>query len=365
MMWLVILGLGAIFFFLEAGAIISWVLILVYTLLVVCGAFYGPAWSSWMKDLVPPGQRGKYFGQRNQIYGFVVLISMLGAGSILTHFRTEHIFFGFSILFVTAFAARLISALLLAKQYEPELHSEPGYYFGFWQFLRKAPKNNFGRFAIYVALMNLTTAIASPFFAVYMLRDLKFSYLFYTLVLISSSLASILFMPALGRFADRYGNLITVKVMGFLVPLVPLLWFASPLITTFKSAALLPYLVGVEFFSGLAWAGFTLSSSNFIYDAVTRQRMGLCVAYSNVANGIGVFIGAMLGGLLALRPLLFVFLLSGLARLTVSLAMLPKIKEVRGVEDLRLNGVSEVLLPAEWLKYLVRFIPGRRRPGAF
>ncbi|MDI6707769.1 MAG: hypothetical protein QME47_01580 [Candidatus Thermoplasmatota archaeon] len=76
--------------------------------------------------------------------------------------------------------------------------------------------------------------------------------------------------------------------------------------------------------------------------------MALCVAYSNILNGIAVFIGANLGGLLAqyflwLEPLLFVFLVSRVARLAVYFVMIPTIKEVHDVQKFGVKEAKEIL----------------------
>src|SRR3989338_11312498 len=90
-------------------------------------------------------------------------------------------------------------------------------------------KNNFGRFVLYVSLIQFATAISSPFIAVYMLNHLKFDYITYTIIAISSSFASILFMTFWGRFADKYGNIKLIKITGFIIPIIPILWLISPL----------------------------------------------------------------------------------------------------------------------------------------
>ncbi len=73
-----------------------------------------------------------------------------------------------------------------------------------------------------------------------------------------------------------------------------------------------------------------------MYDAATPKRRSLCVAYSNVLNGFGVVIGATIGSVLIsrlqvsfLNTIMFVSVISGFARYAVSLAMVPRIKEVR------------------------------------
>lgn len=89
------------------------------------------------------------------------------------------------------------------------------------------PRNNFGRFVIYVALVNFATCIAAPFFAVYMLKSLGFSYANFTIVMMSATITSLLFMPFIGKFIDKYGNLTVIKIIGLLIPLIPILWVFS------------------------------------------------------------------------------------------------------------------------------------------
>jgi MFS family permease len=342
LMWLPLIGVGFFFFYRGLDSNVSSNLVIfIYTILIIFGAFLSPAWSSLMSDIVSKNERGKYFGKRNKILGFVALVSLLIGGFVLDYFKETKLFIGFAILFGFAFIGRAISAYLFTKHYEPELKLEKGYYFSMKKFLKKIPQSNFGRFSLFVSLVMFATAIASPFFSVYMLKELHFSYTIWTLIVISSSLSSLLFMPIWGKIADKYGNLKVIQVTGMFTPLVPFVWMASPLIIKFNPNILIYYLFVMEFFSGLMWAGFNLSIINFIYDAVTRQRVALCVAYFNALSGIGIFIGATLGGFIGsmnisiwgLTPLLFVFLVSGIARFVVYFFMIRKIKEVREVEN--------------------------------
>ena len=341
LMWIPIIIIGFFFFYkgLSSG-ISSDLVILIYSILLVFGTFVSPAWNSLIRDIVTKNS-GAYFGRRNRIIGFVALISMLIGGFILDYFKQTKLFLGFCILFGLAFIARAISLYLLTKHYEPELKLQKGYYFSFKQFITRAPSNNFGKFAIFVGLMMFATAIASPFFSVYMLKELEFSYLQWILVTISSSLASLLFMPLWGKFADKYGNLKVIQITGALVPLVPLLWLASPIIAKISLTILIFYLILIEFFSGFVWSGFNLSTSNFMFDAITRERFPLCVSYFNLLNGVGIFLGATLGGIISsmnftvgiFSSLLFVFFLSWIFRFIVYVVMVSKIKEVRLIEE--------------------------------
>ncbi len=340
LMWIPMIAIGYFFFFknLNHGASAT-LMIIFYTLFTLFGAFLSPAWNSLMRDTVV-AKSGAYFGRRNKINGAVSLSVMLICGLILNYLTGINLFLGFLILFGIAFISRLISSYLLTKHHDPKLNLEKGYYFTFWQFIKKIPKSNFGKFSVFISLMMFGTSIASPFFTVYMLKDLHFNYGIWTLIVISGSFSSLMFMPLWGKFADKFGNLKVLRKTGAFVPLVPLLWLLTPFIAKANPSFVIIYLLAEEFISGFIWAGFNLCAVNFIYDAVTRQRLALCIAYYNILHGIAVFLGATLGGILSslninffgFSSLLFIFLVSGIVRFIVYIFMMPKIKEVREVE---------------------------------
>ena len=331
LMWLPIISLSFFFWKNLFTNYLPTILIILYSLYAVFGAIAGPAWFSLMGELVPEKIRGKYFSKRNKIAGGVVLVSMLIAAFVLDFFKTKGLaLLGFSILFFIACFFRLISVALFTKHHYPKLKLEKGYYFSFVQFIKKAPYNNFGKFTIYVTLMHSAAAIAGPFFAVYMLKDLNFSYTIYMLTNVSATIFTLLFFPLVGKFSDKYGNRELLKFGSFLVPIIPIVWLFSP---NPVYLILVPQLI-----AGIGWAAFNFAASNFIYDSVTPQRRGICVAYFNVVAGIGIFLGATVGGLLAqylpitfMNKLLFIFLISGILRFLVFIGI-GKIKEVRTVE---------------------------------
>lgn len=333
-MWLIILSLGLLYFngIITNSAVP--ILIFLYSLYAVVGAFGGPSWFSLMGDLVPEEKRGKYFSKRNKITGAISMIVMLVAAFILDFTEgKELVIFGFAIIFGIACIGRYSSAYLLAKHYYPQVEIKKKKYFSFIQFIKKAPSNNFGKFVIFVGLMTLATNFAGPFFAVYMLKNLNYSYTWFTIINLSSALFTILSMSLWGKIGDKYGNRKLLKIGSIFVPLAPLPWLISgnPFFLIFTA----------QFVAGAGWAAFNLAASNFIYDSVTPQRRGICVAYFNMINGFGVFVGAMLGGLFAqyihisfMNIFLLIFLISGIARAIIVLIFLPRIKEVRKVEHI-------------------------------
>ncbi len=341
LMWLPIIVFGYLFFYknLDHGFSAT-LMIMAYTALVIFGSFVSPAWHSLMRDIINK-KFGAYFSTRNKITCIVATLVTVACGLMLDYSRKNNLLFaGFLVLFGISFLSRVISAYLISKHYEPRLKIREKSFFSLRDFIKKMPTNNFGRFVMFIALVGFATSIASPFFSVYMLKELHFNYAIWMLVIVTNTVGTFLFMPLWGKFADKFGNLRVLKWTGLMIPLVPLLWALSFLFAKVNFITIVIYLIAVEFFSGFIWAGFDLSTRDFIYDAVSRQKLSLCVAYHNIINGIGIFLGATLGGIvsslnftfLGISSFLVIFLLSGIVRFVVYAIMVRKIKEVRKVD---------------------------------
>ena len=302
-----------------------------YVLYQLTGSLAGPAWFSLMGDVVPEKLRSRYFSRRNKITGVFSVTATVLAAVWLYYIQNFEIIYGFVIIFTVAGLARLISGLTFKYHYVEKIKLDHNYYFSFWQFFKNIPYFNFNRFALYVALVMLATNIAGPFYAVYMWNILDFNPLWFTAVNVSASIFMLLFWPAWGKFADKYGNRETLRLSSLILLAVPLLWSVS-------TNPLFLILV-TQLIAGIGWSGFNLSSSNFIYDSVEQSRRALMVAYFNLLSGIGIFIGAILGGLITqfldfggINVFLVLFLLSAISRLVIMLIFLPGIQEVRVYE---------------------------------
>lgn len=332
LLWIPIIILAYLFWKGILTGFLPLFLILFFSILIIFRNMGIPAWFSWMGDIVKENERGKYFSRRNRILGFIALLCTLLGAFFLDFFKKNSLLLlGFVIFFAIAMTCRLIARQIFKKKYEPKLKLEKGYYFSFWQFIRNAPYNNFGKFSIYMALMYFAVFIASPFFVVYMLNSLQFSYVTYTIVFISSPLGGLLILPLLGKFSDKNGNYELMKISSIFISIFPFLWLFSDS----------PYYLalGPQLMVGMAWAGFNLASMNFIFDSITTQKRGLALSYYNVLIGIGIFLGSIIGGILTryltisfLSVFLFVFIISGIARIIASLIMIPRIREIRKVE---------------------------------
>ncbi|HEU4619963.1 MAG TPA: MFS transporter [Gammaproteobacteria bacterium] len=311
-------------------------LLVLFVLYQGASNFAAPQWTSLMRDLVPDRRRGRYFGQRTRLTTMASFAALVACGAILHELSSSgETALGFVSVFAIAFLARVVSFYHLGFLYE---RAEPGtspveiHLRHWWDGVKKSGAVGF---TIYFILMNLAVGIASPFFAVYMLRDLEFSYLEFTATTAASVLVQFLTLNTWGRIADVYGNRAILIVTSMALPVVPVLWLAS---SSFF------YLLAAQAVSGLAWAGFTLSSGNLLYDLVPRSRRAEYVAIHNVGNAGCVFLGAMVGALLATvlparepffggiahaSNLLYLFALSGVVRGILAALVVRRVRELR------------------------------------
>jgi len=329
-----------------------------------------PQWSSMMGDIVPDRRRGRFFGLRTRIVTFTTFCSLLTGGFLLHLLSTRgNTLAGFILLFVTAAVARVVSVYHIARMADPGGHvaaMELPVGRGWWQRLRQS---NAVRFSLFFAMMQFGVAIASPFFTVYMLRDLQFSYLAFTLNSAASILAQFLTLSQWGRISDVFGNRRVLTVTGVFIPLMPILWTVSTDVW---------YLIFIQALSGFSWAGFTLAAGNFVYDLIAPERRATYLAVHNVLANVGIFCGAILGGLLAiwlpsditlfgqhlawLSPLYGVFVISTLVRGSVVLFLLPKLREVRSVRPISTSQVIFRVMRINALAGMFFDIVGSRRP---
>ncbi len=320
-------------------------LLIFFAIYIIIVSIATPAWFSWMGDVVDEGYRGKWFSKRNYAIGITTLIFTILAAFFLDFFKkNQWTMIGFMILFSLALISRLICIYYFKKSYEPKNRITKKSYFSLFQFIKNAPSNNFGKFAIFRGLLEFAAHIATPFFAVYMLRNLGFSYVTFMAVVLSHTLFGLFIMKWWGKFADKYGNYQVLKITAILIPIYPVLWLisGSPIFLIF-----VPSLV-----KGVALAGFNLSAGNFVYDSVKPKKRALAISYYNLLNGVGIFLGAGLGAILVkvltisfMDTILFIFLISGFARLIVSLTMIPFIKEIRKTKKLNSKRVFHSLVP--------------------
>lgn len=318
-----------------------WVLAFCFSLYLIFGNLAGPAWSSWLGDVIPVSERGKYFSYRNRVSIFFLFVSVLLSGFILTYF-TNNIWLGFGVLFFFAFLGRLVSFFLFFK------HSEPKYLpdiydndYKFMSFLFNLRKDVFGKFVFFRSFLSFAVMLASPFFAVLMLTVFNFSYVQFSVVLLTPMLIKVITMSYWGSLSNVFGNRNLLRVSSILIALIPFSWLFVSLF--FKGDLLFFLIILTELFSGFAWAGMELSTFNYMLDASNPRRRIKLFAFFNVCSNFLIMLGGLIGGFLvfvfsssfsAVNALLVVILISGFARLIVALFLMPSVSDIGNHEKI-------------------------------
>ena len=297
------------------------------------GAIAVPPWASLMSDLVPEDKRGEYFGWRNKILGLLLVSFTFMAGLWLNYMKNFNIFYGFAVLFGCAFIFRVICCHFLALMYEPPLEYDKKHSFTLFDFISRVKESNFAKFVLFVAMFHFSVNLAAPFFSVFMLKELSFSYFLYNLINITATLTIYAMMRRWGRHADQVGNIRVIRLTSKLIAILPLFWLIS------RNPV---FLLFTQVFAGIAWAGFGLATSNFVYDAVSAEKRIRCVAYFNILTSLALATGALLGGFLVnkLPPIfgynmLTLFLVASILRLIIASSLIRKIKEVRSTDKIK------------------------------
>lgn len=327
--WLPLIAIAFLFFKGILTSALPLLLLLTFAIYIIVSNLGHPAWFSWMGDIVNRKKRGVFFSKRNFILGFVTVVLAIVASFFLDYFKIRGwTMYGFMVLFGLAIVMDIFRWKSFKQQYEPKIKLKKEYYFSFWQFIKNAPKNNFGKFSIYRLFLTLSTTISGPLLAVYLLRHLGFKYSTYMIVILAGTALSLIVLQLLGKFADRYGNYKLVEISSIIIIFIPILWILnpSPIYLVLVPAAL----------NGIAWAGLHLSEGNFIYDNISPQKRGLAISYYNMFWGIGVFVGAGISAFLIkylktdfIEPLFAIFILGALARAIVVAFGIRKMREIR------------------------------------
>ncbi len=340
-MWLPLILISFLFYRGTITSFLPLALLLTYSFFIIVANIASPAWFSWIGDLVDQEYRGRWFAKRSLIIGFTSIIMAIIAAYFLQYFKLIGLeMWGFSILFFLAFLSRMISWKCLKKQYEPKLKIRKKDEFSLVDFIIELPRTNFGRFAIYRSLLAFAMGISAPFLAIYLLKDLQMSYSTYMIVTMASTVFSIAVVGLWGKFSDKYGNYFTIYITSIFLPTIPLLWILG---NSFWYFIIVPSTIG-----GLAWSGFNLASSNFIYDNISSEKRGIAVSYYNILAGIGTFLGAGLGAILieyipniySLTPIAIIFCVGTIIRMAVVFFCLDTLKESRATE--KFTGIDAV-----------------------
>ncbi|MEO0206207.1 MAG: MFS transporter, partial [candidate division WOR-3 bacterium] len=160
--------------------------------------FSGNLWLSWMSDLVPKEERGRYFGIRNTIISGVAMVVNYAGGRILDIYAPNQ---AFVIIFSVAVFFAVLAGITLSFQPEPGFEKKPIHFKDV--FLTPLKDSNFVALIKFVSFWYLFAGIAGPFWVVHMIKNLKMAYSTIAIYGIIAGIASLVFQLFWGKLIDR------------------------------------------------------------------------------------------------------------------------------------------------------------------
>ena len=190
-------------------------------------AVAGCAWNSWMRDLVPESEFGRFFGRRAAATTALATALALVCGLLIDtwrRFAPDHAVLAYSALFLISAALGLFGVWLLSIT--PEHPMPPAVQRTRILPMLAAPfrEANFRRLIVFQSSWNFAANLAAPFFAVYMLKSLGYSMTTVIVLTTASQLSNLAALGLWGNLIDRFSNKAVLKVSAPLFLFCTLAW---------------------------------------------------------------------------------------------------------------------------------------------
>lgn len=266
----------------------GWLLVIVVALMGIPTSLSALSWQSFIGDLIPQADRGTFFGKRNRYNTVAAMLSVLSVGILLNLFDKSNAL-PYQFFFLVAFAMGIMEVVYLSRHIEigrvveskEQAQSQAGS--NFKAIFKERP------FLLFVAcsmLFNFGWQMAWPLFNIYNINYAHASALWISLFTVINQIAQILSFPFWGRVADKYGNMLTLFVVGSGMAILPTLTILS---TNYV------YLSATNFVSGLFLSGLTMLLFNQTLNVSPEEGRTSFIAGYNVAIGLVGFVAPLFG----------------------------------------------------------------------
>ena len=297
-------------------------LILIWVVCLLPGLLAEPLRDHWLSGKLSESGMGRYLSTRAVISTVVYIGAIFLMGYFLDKSGVK-IFQGYATILLFALGGSIAAFFLYRRISAPkrETASSERVYFTFRDFLKETRRGHMGKFMLYIALVNFGTNLCSAFFAIYMLKDLHFTYVSYILVISAEYIARIISLTFWGRMVDNTGSIRVMGIVSRFIPLIPVLWLFSHNIV---------YLVAIQLVSGTIWAAFDLSRQTFVYKETPKDLRLHYIVYQRTLITFAVAGGALVGALVFDHvfpvfgsSILGLFLVSGVVRFLIVAGLFP------------------------------------------
>ncbi|MDR3531337.1 MAG: MFS transporter [Rhodopila sp.] len=263
-------------------------------------AIAGCAWNSWMRDLVPETEFGRFFGRRAAATTALATALALICGLLIDRWKAllpEHPAYVYSCLFIASGAIGFYGVWLLSIT--PDQPMPPA--------AERTPKrallaipfrdSNFRRLMIFLASWNFAANLAAPFFVIYMLKSLGYSMTTVIVLTTASQVSNLSALGLWGSLIDRFSNKAVLEISAPLFLLCTLAWTFTGL--AWVKPAVFWLLLAIHVLMGIATAGVALASGNIAMKLSPGGQATAYLATNSVVSATCAAIAPIIGGLCA------------------------------------------------------------------
>jgi MFS family permease len=265
------------------------------------------SWNSWIRDLVPHDQLGRFTSRRG-LWGTIVsaVATVAAAGALALAEGSERVGdWVFCGLYIAGFIFGLISTGALAQVPEPQMPAASISAPLRRLLIEPLKHTNFRNMLRYVASWQFAVNLAMPFLTVYFVRELGFSMSFVLMLTVVSQLANAAVVRGWGRLSDRFAN---KSVLTIASPLFILCIAGMAFSNEFGSESVRAgWLIGLHIIMGAAGAGVGLAAGNIVMklspSGAATSFMATNALISALAAGTAPIVGGWAADFFARRQL--------------------------------------------------------------
>lgn len=251
--------------------------------------------------IVPPNQRGRFFGTR-QLAGGLLAFAIGGPFVRWMLSDTSPLTFphNFALISLVSMLCYATGMLFFARVVEPaakQLLPRQG----FFAVLETAPAilrgNTRYRNFIIVRLCLLVGRLAEPFAIIYVTEQLHLPNSIAGLLIAVSAVAAAISNVIWGRLGDTNGMVWLLRVTGALAIIPPLMLYASPWVSALGSVVLVGWLMLCSLVAGISADGVGIASMTYLLEVAPPEQRPLYMGLANTILGVGAVI-PVIGGIL-------------------------------------------------------------------
>lgn len=253
--------------------------------------------NSWLHQLIPREDLGRFFSRRLLWGTTVSCAGTLAAGALIEHLPLANPLHAYAVAFVLAGLAGFVSSHYLAQAPEPQMAAPVQQRTLRSLLLTPFQDPGYRKQLIFLAAWNIASNLAAPFFAVYLIRQLGYPLTTVTGLWVTSQVANALTIYLWGRLSDRLSN---KAILAVALPAYFSCTFALVFGDAVQGPALqLSLLVLIHVAMGVASGGIGLAMGNLGLKLAPQGQGTSYLAAIGLVSAVAGGLAPLLAGVLA------------------------------------------------------------------